>query len=330
MDMGAEPKQTFHSFEAIRDWFHPLIESDQINLSDLHASHEQCLQSVVTLAQIHQKRARGEAPAPFVFFVMGSAGRMEQARFSDQDHGIFFEGDIENQPYFLELGDRIAQGLAVCGYPLCEGKIMANETRWCKNLSGWKHQWQKWVEDNTWETMRYLTIFLDSRVVYGDPHVFLVFKKKMMKDTMTKDAWILKRLADNVGHRKKGKGILGQFFTETKGDFKGLLDFRETVLFPLVHGARLFAFAYGITDASTISRLHALEQHVDHSPEIKKTFQEALQFRLEHHKGKTRNSTHYLDPSDWSVEEKKHVRRWMKTGKQFLDDAVQYAEKRGG
>lgn len=330
MDMGAASKQTFHSYEAIRDWFHPLIESDSISLSDLHASHEQCLQSVVTLARTHHKRARGEAPAPFVFFVMGSAGRMEQARFSDQDHGIYFDGEENLQPYYLELGQRIAEGLAICGYPLCEGKIMASEERWCKDKESWKRQWQKWTEDDTWESMRYLTIFLDSRVVHGDPDSFLSFKKQMMKETMTYSPRILKRLADNVGHRKKGKGLVGQFLTEQKGDHKGLLDYRETVLFPIVHAARLFAFAFAITDASTINRLNALSHELNNTEPIKKDFEDALRFRLKHHRGSTRNSTHYLDPSSWTSEEKKHVRQWMKTGKQFLDQAIRYAEKKGG
>ncbi|AOM83008.1 DUF294 nucleotidyltransferase-like domain-containing protein [Salisediminibacterium beveridgei] len=330
MDMGTASNPTFHSFESIRDWFHPLIESDNISLSDLHGSHEQCLQSVLSLAQRDQKRARGEAPAPFVFFVMGSAGRMEQARFSDQDHGIFFEGQEGNQTYFLELGERIAEGLAICGYPLCEGKIMASEERWCKNEQGWEKQLQDWIEEDTWESMRYLTIFLDSRVISGDPDFFLSFKKQLMEDTMSNNPRVVKRLADNVGHRKKGKGVLGQFFTEQKGEYKGLLDFRETVLFPYVHAARILAFSYAITDASTINRFIALQNHLEQTEKIKESFHSALQFRLKHHQGSTRNSTHYLDPALWSTEEKKQVRYWMKTGKQTLDDAIRHAEYKGG
>ncbi|ADH99442.1 DUF294 nucleotidyltransferase-like domain-containing protein [Salisediminibacterium selenitireducens] len=240
MNTEADVRSTYNSYEAIRQAWLPEIHHADTH-AGLQASHHHMLSAVIELSKQEHERARGKAPAPFAFFVMGSAGRMEQASFSDQDHGFVFHGSVQHQPYFLEWGKRISDGLATCGYPYCDGKIMASEPLWCQSESDWGHQIRQWVEEDTWESIRYYTIFLDSRAVFSDGVDFPAFKKQLMQNAAEQNPRIIRRLADNVGHRKKGKGILGQLFTETKGDFRGQLDYRETVIFPYVHAARIFA-----------------------------------------------------------------------------------------
>lgn len=327
MNTEADVRSTHNSYEAIRQAWLPEIHQADTH-AGLQASHHHMLTAVLELSKQEQERARGKAPAPFAFFVMGSAGRMEQASFSDQDHGFVFQGTPVHQSYFLEWGKRISDGLATCGYPYCDGKIMASEPRWCLSESDWIRQIRNWVEEDTWESIRYYTIFLDSRDVLSDGIDFMSFKKRLMQEAAHQHPGIIRRLADNVGHRKKGKGILGQFFTETKGDFRGQLDYRETVLFPFVHAARIFAAHFDIVEADTLGRLHKLTISGLDAENAKECFQEALTFRLRHFSGDSRNAAHFLDPDAWSNEEKKKVKTWMKTGNRILDEAIAFAGRR--
>lgn len=74
----------------------------------LNRCHDEILKKVFAVALEDYITSAGRPPCEFVWFVTGSAGRLEQGLFSDQDHGIIFkETSASHQQYFLTFGKKI-------------------------------------------------------------------------------------------------------------------------------------------------------------------------------------------------------------------------------
>lgn len=69
----------------------------------------------------------GPPPCDYAWMVAGSHARNEVHMLSDQDSAIVLSDDAtdEHKLYFTHLAMRVCNGLAACGYPLCDGKYMA-------------------------------------------------------------------------------------------------------------------------------------------------------------------------------------------------------------
>ena len=68
----------------------------------------------------------GPPPVAFSFIAMGSQGRGELTLAADQDNGIIYAHADGADPdtirdFFLRLGERVNEGLAIAGYPYCRG-----------------------------------------------------------------------------------------------------------------------------------------------------------------------------------------------------------------
>ena len=115
----------------------------------------------------------GPPPAAFAFIAMGSQGRQEQTLLTDQDNGIIFAPAEDADPqavtdYFLRLGTWVCDGLQRAGYPLCRGKVMASNPRWCRSLPDWIAGFDAWVHKSEPQEITDFSIFFDFRTVYGD------------------------------------------------------------------------------------------------------------------------------------------------------------------
>jgi len=76
----------------------------------------------------------------FCWLALGSEGRFEQTLNTDQDNGILFSvpdgKDAEAlRGVMLPFAKRINQALAACGFPLCNGEVMASNPKWCLPLA---------------------------------------------------------------------------------------------------------------------------------------------------------------------------------------------------
>ena len=206
----------------------------------LNKLHDILIKQVLDISLKEVIARYGPPPATFSFFVMGSAGRFEQSIWSDQDHGIIYlDSTTEAKTYFLSLGKEISKGLYQVGYPYCDGGVMSGNPFWCKSNTEWEKQIKSWALDASWESLRYLLIFIDGRSIYGQ-HQLLEQLKSFVYQTVQKEQ-LLPRLTTNTLHIKKGIGVLGQLLVETHGAHTGSLNIKETALFPYVNAARLLA-----------------------------------------------------------------------------------------
>lgn len=292
----------------------------------LNMLHDEIMNRVIKQA-ISDKL--GILPCPFSFFVTGSAGRYEQSVWSDQDHGlIYYEQSDEVRNYFWQLGKEISRGLNEAGYQYCDGGVMASNLLWCKSLSEWQEQLAKWIDDSSWESIRYLIIFLDARPIFGE-NGYVEMLKKQIYQTENKAA-LMSKVLNNSMYLKKGINLLGHLLTETHGPYTGSLNIKEIGIFPYVSASRLLALKENRLETSTLSRLNGIPETLLSTKDkelYKNQFLQLLHFRLLHCRHTDYDSGHYLPVSKLTKEEIRKVKDIIKNGSALFQAVRRLLEK---
>ncbi len=116
---------------------------------------------------------RGDPGVPFSWLCFGSEGRREQTLHTDQDNGILFEASdavhaAEIRGKLLPLAQQINQYLALCGFTLCKGNIMAGNPELCLSRAEWARRFAAFIREATPENLLGSSIYFDLRVVWGE------------------------------------------------------------------------------------------------------------------------------------------------------------------
>ncbi len=284
------------------------------NHDELNHFHDELMRKTVECAMEKIQREWGNPPAPFSFFLMGSAGRFEQSVWSDQDHGLIFDGDRECEDYFLKLGKEIAHGLNIVGYPLCDGNVMASNPLWCQSLHRWKQQISEWLMEASWTSLRHFCTFFDSRVLIGDRQ-FLTDMKSHAITMINSHPKLYLRFVENVDFIKKGIGIFGQLLPESYGEQSGSIQLKQTTIFPYVNSLRLLAVKEGILDSSTLSRFHKIKDIYPSIYRFEKYFVQLLHFRLHFQQdAQSYQQVHLIPIGHLTRNDKKELKLFMKKG----------------
>ncbi|MBA2176652.1 hypothetical protein H0266_17325 [Halobacillus locisalis] len=309
----------FTTYNELKQWREETLESVAGDHFQLNAFHDQLIYQTVALAKDKVESEQGSPPAPFAFFLMGSAGRYEQSVWSDQDHGILFEGD--NQEYFLRLGSEISDGLAVVGYEYCEGDVMASNPLWCQSYHSFEKQTLDWLNEASWQTMRHFSILFDSRVLVGEAEYLLALKQRIFK-ALQEEPRLMSRFIDNVNYIKKGIGVFGQLLPEQQGEKRGTIQLKQTAYFPYVNALRILALFQGVSSPSTISRFEQLAGTYPSIAEYEKDFRELLDFRLRFRKeASSYEMVHLLPLECLSKHDKQQLKRLIKRGQSLFSAA---------
>lgn len=315
---------TITSFSDLAEWRRENVNEEVSSYEEMNDLHDELMSSIVQLSIRQIETEQGNLPARFSFFLMGSAGRREQAIWSDQDHAIVHEGTAADDTVFRLLGKRIVEGMAQCGYEPCEGKVMAEEARWCKSKPAMEEQVQFWLEEAAWEDIRHTLILFDSRTLYGSKESNQELKKIMFNYARFRESIRLK-VVDNTIFRQRRRNIFGQILT----DKQGFINFKTAVLFPYVNAARIAALLEGLQETETEERMKKITNIFPDMAVFHASFSEALAFR--HEKTKKISSydyVHHLKLNDLTKEEKSLVKKWMKDGKEMLDQIQTYYTKK--
>ncbi|SFM41687.1 DUF294 nucleotidyltransferase-like domain-containing protein [Salibacterium qingdaonense] len=324
----ALPLPSFQSYEAIkkaRDEETKMYAEDSWQLNE---AHDRWVLETTALAVNQVQNERGRAPAHFAFFLMGSAGRKEQGLFSDQDHGIVFEGGEEEagQEYFLALGAEIREGMAVVGYPRCEGKVMASHPRWCHSRDGWKHQIEQWVETDTWESLRHLLTFIDARPLFGKAELLEAVKQYVFH-LVKEQPKLLKRLSQNISYLHQGVNAFGQLLPDEKGPYAGSIHLKDVGFFPYVHAMRLLAIREGVLETPTLERMQKTADVYPFAVEKAYHFKNLLRLRAafstQQH---TYEDVHYIPVDALSKEQRQELKAAVKEGKSLFQHTKKLAE----
>ncbi|MFA9557059.1 DUF294 nucleotidyltransferase-like domain-containing protein [Evansella sp. AB-rgal1] len=317
-----------NSYKQIKKWREevlPSVSTDHIKLNTLH---DDIMKQIITISIEKVSSEWGPPPTHFAFFLMGSAGRFEQALFSDQDHGIIFEGGKNEEAYFLALGSEIVEGFAICGYERCDGNVMASNTLWCKSRNDWQLQIANWLQEKSWQSLRNFSIFFDSRVLYGEVD-FLNRLKELSFQHIEEDKMLYERLVDNVGYVKKGIGVLGQILTDSYGEHAGKIHVKEKAFFPYINALRLLALKEKIFLPSTLSRFRSLPSNYVHLREYQHYFNRLLHIRLLLlESASAYDEVHHITVKNLSKSEKRELKQCMVKGYELFRETKALVSQR--
>ncbi|NOU53307.1 histidine kinase [Brevibacillus borstelensis] len=228
--------------------------------------HERLIRQGVLLA-VRQlaKMGVGTPPVPFAYLQFGSGGRCEQAVASDQDNGLVYQlphglstKERENiEGYFHLLGAVIVQGLEQVGYPPCHGNVTCVSARWRGSTEQWMERLEHWASHPTWEHSRYLLLFSDARVIWGEPSAFATVAG-YYRTLLTNNPLLIERLVSNTLYHRIPLTWLGRLAPDQSGRYQGAVNVKEGVYLPFVNCVRHFSLAHGIYVTSTLERLLAL------------------------------------------------------------------------
>ncbi len=308
------------------NWRQKNIKNVSTNPTQLNALHDDVLRKTVNVAIEKVQSEWGNPPAPFAFFLMGSAGRFEQSVVSDQDHGLLYDGTPTDQEYFLKLGNEISLGLEIVGYELCDGKVMASNPLWCQSISDWKQQISNWLTEASWTTLRHFSTFMDARVLIGE-HQFIDQMKQYAFTIIQSEPRLYIRLIENVDFIKKGVGVFGQLLTDSFGEKSGRIQLKQTTFFPYVNSLRLLSIKETILQSSTLVRFETIKDKYPSIYQYEECFRQLLQFRLHFQKDITDYERVHLIPIEkLSKQDKRELKRIMKGGYHLFSDTKKIIE----
>lgn len=301
------------TYESIRNWKELNITNFLDDIVSLNDFHDQVMIKVLEVAI----KKIGSPPCDFSWFITGSGGRLEQGLISDQDHGIAYEiANDENDVYFQVFGTEISNGLYEVGYPYCEGKVMSSNPEWCKSYEGWNKQLHDWMVEESWESMRFLQIFYDARVLHGKIGIINQLKTSIY-DYQLQHQILLSRFTANVEHIKNVIGPVGQLLLERHGLYQGCVNLKYSGFLPYVNAVRLLSIREGIVETSTLVRMSYLIQMKEYTCLLKnseRNFSDLLKYRLSLSQVKSYSDTHYLQFDKLSKIEQKDIKRIIKGG----------------
>ena len=260
------------------------------------------------------------------WMALGSEGRFEQTLNTDQDNAIIFdipEGMTADQvrAKLLPVAKRINGALALCGFPLCKGEIMASNPRWCLSLEEWKRTFSGWISGGSPEALLHATIFFDFRALYGAQYLAEDLRGWLAR-AASFNSRFLHLMAENALHNRPPLGVVRDFVVGKENT----LDLKVNGITPFVDAARIFSLAAGVTQTNTIQRLRLSAARMNlHVSEID-AWIDALLFiqvlRLRHHDEASEQGL-----SDAALDNRIDPERLNELDRRILKEAFRQARK---
>lgn len=221
------------------------------------------------------------------WMALGSEGRFEQTLNTDQDNALIFsvpENMTADQvrTQLLPVAKRINDALALCGFPLCRGNVMASNPKWCLSLQEWKHTFSNWITNGTPVDLLHASIFFDFRALHG-AHSLAEELRLWLARAASDNTRFLHQMAENAMSIRPPLGVVRDFVVGKEHT----LDLKLNGITPFVDAARIFSLAAGVTYTSTIQRLRASAARMKIHPSEIEAWIDAFLFiqvlRMRHH-----------------------------------------------
>jgi CBS domain-containing protein len=221
--------------------------------------NDKMVRRVITLTE----KDCGLPPSPYAWLGMGSEGRKEQTLLTDQDNAIIFSGPSSEQTldYFRRFSTRVVEGLHQCGIPLCNGGVMASNSKYFGNVEEWKSRTTGWIQSPALEEKELMDtyVFLDFRAVSGEPSLEKELKSHVIKLSREHSPF-LRSLAQAIISIPIPIGFFKNFIVEKSGKHKDELNIKLYGLVPLITCIKILALHQGLLETNTLERIKALNQ----------------------------------------------------------------------
>ena len=209
------------------------------------------------LVQLLAER-RGVDLARACWLAFGSEGRGEQTVATDQDNGLVFDSDDapSDRPAWLALAREVNAALDACGYPLCQGQVMASNPECCLSPAEWQQRFDHWIEHGAPQDLLDASIHFDLRPLAGQAALAGPLRERI---TQQAKRWprFLKQMADNALLQRPALNWRGALDTQDVNG-RAMLDLKQRGTAVFVGAARLFALAHGVSALGTRARLEAV------------------------------------------------------------------------
>lgn len=209
----------------------------------------------VRLIQIAQQKL-GPSPMEFAWVVFGSQAREEQTARTDQDNGLIFERDAEEDEarYFSKLSEMVCDGLDQLGYVYCPGEVMALNIKWRVSLPRWKRYFDGWIDQPDPKSVMHSSIFFDIRCVHGESSLVDELQDYVSKRAR-KNRIFRRFMAQNALSHRPPLGFFRRFVQEDDGTHIEGLNLKHRGIVPITDLVRIRALEAGISEANTFQRI---------------------------------------------------------------------------
>ena len=236
------------------------------------------------------------------WLAFGSEGRLEQTLASDQDNGILFRvpdggsaGGVRER--LLPFAKAVNETLDACGYPLCEGGIMASNPQWCLSLDEWGQQFSGWIRDPMPEALLNSTIFFDFRALFGAEDLADQLRAHLL-DLTRDNKRFLRMMASQALEIGPPLGVLRDFVVTDDGPHAGTINLKRRGARLFVDAARVIALATGVTHTGTAARIRLGGARIHVPPAECDAVVEAFYFiQLLRLRGGTAETANHIDPA---------------------------------
>lgn len=274
----------------------------------------------------------------YSFIIMGSGGRREMLLGPDQDNGLIFEdypnemeGEVSN--FFVPFAEYLVNALNEVGYPLCNGKVMANNPLWRGKISEWKKRVSKWIRVPEPQRVRYSTIFFDLFSLVGEPKLCMQLKEHIFEEIKNNMLFLFKMMELDYKH-KVPLGLLNRFITSDQEEHKGELSVKENGSIFIVDCIRMYCLEHGLPQTNTMERLDKLHElgifnsaTLEH---IKAAFEFFTYIRLKNEIkliDENKKPSHYLDPYTLPKNEQELLKEAFKVADKLQDTTRRHFAK---
>jgi CBS domain-containing protein len=238
------------------------------------------LNDLLTSRIIELQLARDPAAAKieFCWLALGSEGRLEQTLNTDQDNGIIFvippgQDAASVRTTLLPFAKRVNDDLDACGFPLCNGMVMASNPKWCLSLDEWKTTFDNWIYHGDPRALLYSTIFFDFRPLFGAEHLGVALREWLTAEAR-KNSRFLHQMTVNALRNRPPLGLVRDFVT---GD-GNTLDLKLNGITPFIDAARIYSLAKGVAETNTLLRLRGIAPLLNIKPQDAEAYGDAFLF----------------------------------------------------
>ncbi|OEU50315.1 MAG: cyclic nucleotide-binding protein [Desulfuromonadales bacterium C00003096] len=272
------------------------------------------------------------------FLIMGSGGRREMLLGPDQDNGFIYEdmseeklAEVEN--YFVPFAEKLVAALAEVGYPLCDGKVMANNPAWRGRLSDWRARLREWFNAPEPQNVRDSSIFFDFTTLVGDPSLAQELHGIVQQGIREFPGFLFHMMSLDLQCRAP-IGFRGRFLLEKNGERAGMLSLKNGGSIFIVDCVRMFCLELERSELPTLERLKVLVElnvfDVETADHVRAAFEALVYLRLRNEIALVEaglEPSHHLDPQALPKNEQELLRGALHAVKKLQDAARRHFAK---
>lgn len=264
-------------------------------------------------------------PVSWCWMVFGSQGRVEPGFATDQDNGLIFQPEREEDTdeirrAFLPFTQAVNRGLDLCGFMLCPGNIMAGNANWCLSSQEWRDRFTQWMHAPEPEAILNATIFFDFRPLYGQDELADELRQWLMPQPAQHQRF-LHLLASQSRSVSPALNWFGQVACDNDGS-PHCVDLKKRGTRIFIDAARVWALQLGLFTTNTVERLRtagpALKRSTNDTNAIIEAFEILYRLRLQRQlAGGDAESINRVDPRELTRPQRMLLKEAFKEARQL-------------